>query len=92
MAHELELKWSRRALSDLERLLDYVALDKPSAARQLAGKIRGQAENLRSYPNLGCESLAGLRELVIHRHYLLTYRVKPGRIEIIQVWHTAQKR
>jgi toxin ParE1/3/4 len=44
------------------------------------------------HPYLGRESAPGVRELVVHRHYLLTYRIKPGRIEILQVWHVAQQR
>jgi toxin ParE1/3/4 len=41
---------------------------------------------------MGRESLAGVRELVVHRNYLLSYRIRPGRIEILQVWHVAQRR
>ena len=92
MAPSLELKWSRRALSDLARILDYITQDKPDAARQLAADMRAKAEHLRVHPYLGRESAPSVRELVLHRHYLLTYRIKPGRVEILQVWHVAQKR
>ena len=92
MALELELKWSRRALTDLTRILDYIAQDKPAAAQALAVDMRAKAEHLRLHPYLGRESAPGVRELVLHRHYLLTYRIKPGWIEILQVWHVAQQR
>jgi toxin ParE1/3/4 len=92
MAPSLELKWSRRALSDLTRILDYIAQDKPGAAQQLAADIRTKAEHLCLHPYLGLESAFGARELVVHRHYLPTYRLKPGRVDILQVWHITQQR
>ena len=92
MAHSLDLKWSRRAHADLARILDYIAQDKPGAAQALAVDMRAKAEHLRLHLYLGRESLPGVRELVLHRHYFLTYRIKPGRIEIVQVWHVAQHR
>lgn len=92
MAPSLDLKWSRRALTDIARIVDYIARDKPGAAQELAIAIRAQAEHLRLHPYLGRESLPGVRELIVHRNYLLSYRIKPGRIEILQVWHVAQQR
>jgi toxin ParE1/3/4 len=92
MAHDLDLKWSRRALTDIARIIEDIAQDNPSAGSALAMSMRAQAEHLRQHPYLGRESVAGLRELVVHRNYLLTYRLKPGRVEILQVWHVAQQR
>ena len=31
-------------------------------------------------------------ELLVHRNYLLTYRIRDGEIEILQVWHVARHR
>jgi plasmid stabilization system protein ParE len=47
MVPSLDLKWSRRALADITRILDYIAQDKPGAAQALAADIRAQAEHLR---------------------------------------------
>ena len=92
MVPSLDLKWSRRALTDIARIIDYIAQDNPGAGQALALDMRAKAEQLRQHPYLGRESMAGVRELVIHRNYLLTYRIKPGRVEILQVWHVAQQR
>jgi toxin ParE1/3/4 len=91
MAHSLDLKWSRRALADIARIIDYIAQDNPRAGKALAVSVRSHAEHLRAHPYMGRESIAGVRELVIHRNYLLTYRIKPGKVEILQVWHVAQR-
>lgn len=92
MARKLSLHWTRRALSDLQGILDHIALDKPGAAQQLAQAFLAKVESLKDSPFLGRETTPGLRELVVHRHYLITYRVKQNRLEILQVWHTARRR
>lgn len=92
MAPELQTHWSRRALSDLSNIIDFISIDKPLAARKLARVIRAKTEALGTNPKLGRETVPGVRELIVHRHYLITYRVKADRIEILQIWHTARKR
>jgi addiction module RelE/StbE family toxin len=91
MAHDLRPHWSRRALADLSNIVDFISVDKPLAARKLAQVIRAKTEALSTTPQMGREITPGVRELIVHRHYLITYRVKAGRIEILQVWHTARK-
>ena len=92
MAPDLQTHWSRRALSDLSDIIDFISIDKPLAARKLAQAIRAKTEALGTNPKLGRETTPGVRELIVHRHYLITYRIKAGRIEILQIWHTARKR
>lgn len=92
MEHSLKLKWSLRSLSDIARIVDFISKDNPSAGQLLAISMRAKAEHLRAFPYLGKEVMPGVRELILHRNYLLTYRIKPGSVEIIQVWHVAQER
>jgi plasmid stabilization system protein ParE len=50
-------------------------------------------EQLVTYPYRGRASeREDVRELLVHRHYLVSYRVRRDRVEILQVWHTAQDR
>lgn len=92
MAHKRRLAWSRRALADLERIISHIANDKPDAAARFAADILNKATTLAAMPDLGREVRPGVRELIVHRHYLLSYRVNYDRVEILQVWHTARKR
>ena len=92
MAHKLKLAWSRHALADLERIINYISNDKPDAAARFAASILNRATTLTTMPNIGREVRPGVRELIVHHHYLLTYRVSSDRVEILQVWHTARKR
>lgn len=88
----MELKWTRRALADLARIAEHIAQDNPAAATTLMQAFRQTTGHLCQHPYLGRAAGPDCRELVLHRYYLLTYRIRPGRVEILQVWHTAQQR
>jgi plasmid stabilization system protein ParE len=70
MARSLDLKWSRRSLADIARIIDYISRDDPGAGQKMADAIRAKAEHLRAYPYLGRKVLSDVHELIVHRHYL----------------------
>ena len=45
--------WTEPALSDLETIADFIALDKPAAARLLVQKVFEKVALLARFPNLG---------------------------------------
>lgn len=47
------LIWTEPALTDLEVIADYIALDNPAAANALVRKVFGAAERLVQFPNSG---------------------------------------
>lgn len=48
-----ELIWTEPALSDLDAIADYIALDKPAAARALVQGIFAHVEQLQGHPESG---------------------------------------
>ena len=48
-----EVIWAEPALSDLDAIADYIALDNPEAARRLVQKIFDHVDQLESHPRLG---------------------------------------
>ena len=89
----MEVKWLRRALKDLDSIASYIERDNPEAARAFVRAVREKTEHLASFPYMGRASeKADTREFFIREHYLVSYRIRPGWIEILQVWHTAQER
>lgn len=89
----MKLKWTLGALVDLQRILDYIEKDNPQAAHTLAAGFKLTAEHLTRHPFIGRRGeLEGTRELMLHRNYLLTYRVSSETVEILQIWHVAQNR
>jgi toxin ParE1/3/4 len=89
----MKLKWSRSALADLQEILDYINQDSPQAAQALAAGFKQTAEHLTQHPFIGRPGeIDTSRELMLHRNYLLTYRVSSEAVEILQIWHVAQNR
>jgi plasmid stabilization system protein ParE len=48
-----ELIWTEPALQDLDTIADYIALDKPLAARALVQRVFKHMEQLQTYPESG---------------------------------------
>jgi len=85
--------WTRRALADLSRIADRIADDKPKAASNFASAIRESVARLEVFPLLGrIGAYEDTRELVVHRNYLVTYRVRVDEVHVLQVWHVARNR
>jgi plasmid stabilization system protein ParE len=49
----VEIVWTEPALDDLNAIADYIAIDNPSAARELVQKIFGHVAQLARYPESG---------------------------------------
>lgn len=89
----MKLVWTQRALRDLRRIADHIAEDNPVAAGRLVEDIHTRALNLERFPLMGrIGGYQDTRELVVHKNYLLTYRVRGDRVQVLQVWHAAQQR
>ena len=48
-----ELIWTEPALSDLDAIADYIALDKPEAAREFVKRVFQHVEQLIEHPESG---------------------------------------
>jgi toxin ParE1/3/4 len=48
-----EVVWSEPALSDLDAIADYIALENPAAAAELVKRIVGHVEQLTDHPESG---------------------------------------
>ena len=48
-----EIVWSEPALSDLDAIADYIALENPIAASELVKRIFGHVEQLANHPESG---------------------------------------
>ena len=84
-----EVKWLRAALADLDHIADFSARDNPDRAQSFFNQV----EALRRFPFMGPSSEdIDARELVVHRNYLVVYRLVGETVEILQIWHAAQDR
>ena len=88
----MKVVWLPRALADRDAQIDYIVYDSPKAAIAQGDRIESQVETLGAYPELGREGrVAGTRELVVSRTpFIVVYRVRAARIEILRVLHGAR--
>lgn len=89
MAH---VRYSERALSDLERLTDFLLENDPVAALETTGLIVEAIQILDNHPLIGRPAEQGLRELVISRGrsgYLALYSYETAQdiVLILSVRH-----
>jgi toxin ParE1/3/4 len=49
----VEVIWTEPALNDLDAIADYIALDNPTAARELVQRVFGHVDQLIAHPDSG---------------------------------------
>jgi toxin ParE1/3/4 len=89
----MKLVWLPRAIADLQQARAYIAEHDPQAARAVAQKIRTLVARLKTRPGMGRPTeIDDIRKISVPGlPYLIPYRVKERRIEILRVFHTAQE-
>lgn len=87
----MKIIWTRRALREIDEIFAYVARDSRAAASALVA-IESRAAALTEHPEIGRPGRQhGTRELVLAGSpYILPYRVRDERIEILAVFHAAR--
>jgi toxin ParE1/3/4 len=89
----MQVIWSVAAVRHLTELRRFIAEHNPEAAAGTAARILEAVETLASMPHMGRPGrLAGTRELVVTgTPYIVPYRVRADRLEILAVLHTARR-
>lgn len=89
----MKVVWSRRAIRHLEYLREYIEKDSEQNAALVAKRILKAVDVLQSHPEMGRPGrVVGTRELVVpDTPYVIPYRVRRERLELIAVFHGRQK-
>jgi toxin ParE1/3/4 len=86
------LEWRPLAEADLLEILEYIGQDNPDAALEFVQMIHTKAEGLRSRPTLyRVGRMRSTREMVVHRNYIVFYRVSDEAVTILRVKHARQQ-
>ena len=89
----MRVEWTRHALRSLDAIGDYIAKDNPKRAVTFIHELFHQVDRLAQFPQMGRPSeRRDVRELIVHRIYLVSYRLRPDNIDILDIWHSAQQR
>ena len=83
-----QIIWTEPALSDLNAIAEYIALDKPDAARSLVKHVFSSVDNLELFPELGRTppelKLSKYREIIVDPCRIF-YRIDQGKVYILHV-------
>ena len=89
----MKLIWTPRAKDDLREIGHYIADLNPIAALALTRRLRHAAKALVDHPAIGKPGrVEETRELVVSgTSYILPYRVRDGRVEILAALHASRE-
>ena len=91
----MEIKWSAKALTDLDRLFDFLAPVNRRAAASTVQSLVAAPARLHHHPRLG-ERLEEfepreVRRILIGR-YEMRYELVGSIIYVLRIWHTREDR
>jgi toxin ParE1/3/4 len=89
----MKIVWSRRAMRHLVSLRKYIAKDSEQSAALVALRILHAIDLPQTQPEIGRPGrVLGTRELVVpDTPYVIPYRVRQARLELIAVFHGRQQ-
>ena len=91
----MELQWTQTALTDLERLHEFLDQVNPGAAARVAQALVAAPRRLLKHPRMG-ERLEGFGERQLRRipagRYEIRYEVLASKIFVLRIWHSREDR
>lgn len=89
----MQVVWLKSALNNLDEIAEYISQENPQAASQVVDLIVEQVNQLTAQPALGRSGrVVGTRELVVsNTHYLVPYRIKNNKVQVLRVFHTSRR-
>lgn len=89
----MAVRWTPRALRALDGIAEYIAVERPIAARQVVARVRLAVARLEEHPELGRSGrVFGTRELIVpDTRLIVAYRSVKGDVEVLAVVHTAMR-
>ena len=88
----MTVDWTDTALRCLQDILGHIAMENPAAAHRLVDDIIDSTEaTLTEHPHAGRPGrVEHTREWIAHRRYVVVYRIRADRVQILSVIHTSR--
>ncbi|WP_256479470.1 type II toxin-antitoxin system RelE/ParE family toxin [Desulfomicrobium sp. ZS1] len=88
-----KVRWARNAIKDLERIRIFLEETADSEVMLFeAQRIWESCQRLRQFPESGRPGRIAFTREVVVSPYVIPYRVKKSVVEILNIFHSAQKR
>ncbi len=89
-----QIIWTEPALMDLNKIAEYIALDKPSAASRLVQKVFSKTERLEEFPESGRKppelKKSRYKEIIVDPCRIF-YRIEKDKVYILYVMRSERK-
>jgi len=89
----MQIRWTEKALDNLDAAVEYIAADNSVAAKKVAQKIWDSVQLLKMQPGMGRPGrVVGTRELIIiGLPYVVPYVEQHGIVIILRIMHSSIK-
>jgi toxin ParE1/3/4 len=89
----MQVRWTKEAANDLERIADYLLEHAPDQAQDLIDRVYNAPTTLLTFPNRGRPGKReGTRELVLAPlPYVVVYMVRGDVVFVVRILHGAQQ-
>ncbi|MDR1397494.1 MAG: type II toxin-antitoxin system RelE/ParE family toxin [Desulfarculales bacterium] len=88
---KFELRWRKKAGTDLELIIGYISRDNLDAAEALLSEIIEKTGKLTVNPSLYKKGrVAGTREMVVRKNYIVVYAIVNDVVWIVRILHAAR--
>ena len=90
----MKLRYAPEAVADLQRVVEFVEVKNPFAARRIAINLQEGMHKLKQFPNIGLPVVQApdaeqIRDLYID-NYTVRYLVVREIIYILRIWHSKE--
>jgi addiction module RelE/StbE family toxin len=89
----VKLRWTPRALAEVDAIFAYVAAHDRNVAERLTFEIEARVAKLADFPDMGRPGrVEGTRDfIIVGTPYILPYRVRHGCVEILAALHASRE-
>jgi len=91
----MEIKWTKKSLSDLNRLYNFLAVVNKQAAANTVQSLTEAPNKVMHQPRIGERldefELREVRRLLVG-HYEMRYELSNDTFYVLRIWHTREKR
>jgi len=86
------VRWTKNALASIASIAAYIEWDNAERAKSFVQEIRLKTNALAEFPWIGRSGrIIGTREMIVHKNYIIPYRVSDGVVEILDILHTSKR-
>jgi len=90
----IAIKYSPESLEDLQRVVEFIEVKNPYAARRIAIDLQEGMSKLKQFPQIGLPVIKApdpekIRDLYVG-HYTVRYLITENSVYILRVWHNKE--